>query len=1395
MKLQHYIYLVLLWSIPCLSGAQSSISTRGKDFWLGFLNNFNGPVGPVNLQINIVSDNFTSGTVSVPGEGWTASFSVPAGGSATVSVPIDVGLPDVSGAALAKGIRIQAEDTVSVFAFNFEDNSMDGNLVLPVQSIGTEYILAAWQGTSIGATTKSACLIVATEDNTEVQIVPACNVDGGPAGVAFNVLLNQGDVYYLRGATSIDDLTGTFIRATPQSGHCRPFAVFSGSECAQVPNDCFYCDHLVEQMYPVTTWGTDYCTMPFAQMTGYTFRVLASSNNTQVTIDNGAPAMLQAGQYLEFNDVLSPRKITADAPIAVVQYMEGISCSGAGDPSMVWLNPMEHKMRHINFTTPDAATFIDEHFINVIVRTADAPTVLLDGSAVAGPFIPFAADPSFVWITLPITPGSHSVTTGGDGFIGYVYGNGTINGAGTYAYPIGSFRTWQPYTITGAVCTTDLTVLEVDETIIDYTNYRWANFLEPTITLSTDESFTVAPPINNAIFQVDLQETTSGCDTTFYYSVESPIPPTVTVIPTANSICALQSIQLMANVTPAGGQYIFEWIDGSGLHSTSGALPTATPAETSTYTVQVSTLSGCATATGSAQVVVAPSIITRFGVTPDRATVCAGDQVNMEVVTEKMIWGDNFDPSVSWGDWQIINNGDASTVCGSVVDNALYFTGTGTRSAVTPLMDVSDGGTIYFALKIANGIAPCDNAEPGDNVQLSYRTSSGTWTIIQTFQENVFPEFVSLEIPIPAGAISPATQFRWQQVGSWAGAQDNWCLDNVYVAVNNSSDLDISWSPTQGLDNPFIATPTAMPVSTTNYIVTVNDGPAGCVYTDSVRIEVGQPFTVVLTPDTAMCDVQGVALTAAPSIPGDYTFIWSPDDGSISGLYSASPIVAPSATSTYSVTATSALGCTATGTVDVEVVGTLDLDIIASDNTTCSGEQVVMNATVAGNTSDLSFLWKEGNNLLSTSSTYTAFPTADATYTVTVTDISSGCSLSEDIAIDVTPTFEVNIQNGDILSCQMIGTTISALAQPGGAYSWEWLPASVVADANSPTTELAADYSGPLQIRATTADGCVAFDAITLTFVDETVDLGEDREACASEPVVLDSGAPADYTIVWSTGESTPAITATQQGIYTVVVYSPLGCISSDQIYVTYFQTPDVDLGPDVFICPGGSAQLATGAEADALIWYPTGEFTPSITVSETGSYICVASLGECIGSDTIRVSYSEVPQRPFGTDTTLCFQESANGAVLRVADTSYTCIWQGSEIGNTYFANSPGTYTVEVTNTSGCVAEYSIEMSDFCPGALWVPNSFTPDGDNVNDTWVIKGDNVGVFNLLLYNKWGERIFEADNMDTSWNGQRRGTGESVPPEAYFYRITYQLIDEDGELLKEKNLFGFVTVIR
>lgn len=1393
MRIKLYIALFLAITAGAVCSAQSGIGAQGTDFWLGFLQNGTPDNIGQTISLQLTSESNTAGVVSIPGQNWQQAFSCTPGTNTTVILPAALAQVTTQQTPESRAVHISSESAVSAYATNFRSSTKDGTLVLPTPLLGTDYVVAAWRGVNDSFDFHSQLLVVATEDGTEVQITPtAATSAGNAAGVSFNVLLNAGQTYRVTAASITGDLTGTRITGTAQSGRCRPFAVFSGSECASVPATCSYCDHLMQQCYPLQMLGTHYYAVPFSGMNGFTLRAIATEDNTLVQLDGGSTQVLNAGQYAEWNSQLSARSITANKPIAVAQYMEGISCTGAGDPSLVLLQPITAKQGTVNFATP-AAPDLGAHHLNIVINASETTSLWLDGSNTGFTFVPFAADASMVWCTVPISAGAHTLSSSGSGFLGIAYGTGDPNFPSSYGYAIGAYKAPTPMLLQQTTCTTGQVTLEVPA---GFGNISWYNALDTSTLLGTEASYTLLPPITNGLYNAICVETISGCDTVFHYSVESPVPPVVSLTASDIDICEHQSIQLTTTVDPPSPLYLYNFTSGDGLTSTTIAQPEATPSSSAQYTVQVSTPGGCASASASVTVNVSPGGITRFGVTPESARVCAGSPVNLEVATETILWGDNFDPSVSWGDWQVINNGDASTVCGSVEDNALYFTGTGTRNAVTPMLNIAGGGTIYFSLKIATGTAPCDNAEPGDNVQLSYRTASGSWTVIATYLESQYPTFTNVAVNIPAGAISNATQFRWQQVGSWAGNQDNWCLDNVYISVNNTNSLLVQWTPATGLSNAFSPTPIATPMESTTYHVTVTDGPNGCVYTDSVMVNVGEPFTLDMTADTSLCDAQGLALQAIPSASGNYTYVWSPEnDTSISSIYSAAPVVNPTSDAVYEVAVQSDFGCTTTGSVNVTVGSLLSLDINTSDNTLCEGQSVTLSAVYSGGGNDAEISWTNDLGLAMNGALITDTPLISTVYTATLTDVSSGCTITENSTVSVSPTFTISTNPASLVSCDLIGTTVQATASVGGAYNWSWSPAAYVDNINASAVVLQLDASGVLTVSATNATGCTATHTLQVQHITETTSLGDDVTACEGTPVILNTGWPDDYTFDWNNDSTTSSIEVNESGSYSVTVTSPFGCISGDEVMVTFHPQPEVNLGEDLSFCPGEDTLITAGSGDFVFTWYPIGTIGPTARLNEAGEYICVASNGFCFDRDTVEVTLYPFPLQPFAADTTVCFDDNPNGVVLRITEPGVTALWQDGSSGNSFFANQADLYTATLTTEQGCIAEFTTQVINLCPGAIYIPNAFSPDGDGINEKWMIQGDNVAEFYLRIYNKWGALIYQTDDMQQGWDGVPDKGDKMVNNEVYFYRVSYRLLDDDGQLTKLYNKFGNITVIR
>ena len=405
---QSIIFITCLLLTFSSHGQGSYIPTKGKEFWLGFMfqEQFSNSVGTKRLDVFITSYQATSGVISIPQQGWSQNFTVAANVTTTINIPNSIAEHSTTEVIENKGVHILTQDTVSVFAINFQKYTADGSKILPKHSLGTEYRISSYPGLTNSSypNLSSEFLIVATEDDTQIEITPTAPTLGGrPAGVMFVVDLDAGESYEVIAQTATIDFTGTTINGTDSSGSCRPFAVFSGTVCTNIPNSCTACDHIFDQNLPVPTWGSTYYSVPFSFASSYSLRILADENNTAFTINNGSPQGLNAGQFYETNFFTSAACIQANKPISVIQYMEGVTCTGAGDPAMLILNSEEQKIDHITFSTV-ASTVINQHNLNVIMKTAHLNQLRLDGSPVPiTSFTPFPACPTHSYAQLSLT--------------------------------------------------------------------------------------------------------------------------------------------------------------------------------------------------------------------------------------------------------------------------------------------------------------------------------------------------------------------------------------------------------------------------------------------------------------------------------------------------------------------------------------------------------------------------------------------------------------------------------------------------------------------------------------------------------------------------------------------------------------------------------------------------------------------------------------------------------------------------------------------------------------------------------------------------------------------------------------------------------------------------------
>ncbi len=411
----------LLGGVPANAGKERPDSL-GKEYWVTFMQNYEGSY-PTDLSLFISGPQSTSGTVSVPGITWSQDFTVTPGAVTTVAVPTSAMLTLGSGTPEEKAVHVTSAAEVAVYGLNRQKYTTDAYAGLPVDVLSTEHMVLAWPAPYHA----SEFAVVASEDDTDVTYTPTANTTAGDtAGAAKTVSLDKGQA--LPVSSTAGDLTGTPITST------KPVSVFSGQQCANIPSTGYgYCDHIVEQIPPTSTWGKEFLTVPLKTRTkGDTFRMIASEDATTVSIDGTAVATLDRGQFHQ-QIIDGKSKVSADKPILVAQYSNGTTYDKVtSDPFMMLVSPTEQYLNEYTFATP--ASGFSKNFVNVVVPTAAIDDVSLDGAAVpAGEFAQIA-DTAFSGAQLDLVAGSHAVTSKKPLGI-YVYGFDTDD---SYGYPGGA---------------------------------------------------------------------------------------------------------------------------------------------------------------------------------------------------------------------------------------------------------------------------------------------------------------------------------------------------------------------------------------------------------------------------------------------------------------------------------------------------------------------------------------------------------------------------------------------------------------------------------------------------------------------------------------------------------------------------------------------------------------------------------------------------------------------------------------------------------------------------------------------------------------------------------------------------------------------------------------------
>ena len=304
-----------------------------------------------------------------------------------------------------------------------------------------------------------------------------------------------------------------------------------------------------------------------------------------------------------------------------------------------------------------------------------------------------------------------------------------------------------------------------------------------------------------------------------------------------------------------------------------------------------------------------------------------------------------------------------------------------------------------------------------------------------------------------------------------------------------------------------------------------------------------------------------------------------------------------------------------------------------------------------------------------------------------------------------------------------------------------------------------------------------------------------DTLVCGNVNLLLNAGNP-NSTYLWSNNQTSQSVTVSSSGVYKVKITNTFGCIITDSCNVKIANLPLIPLR-DTSFCYGKSVNLQLPAYFPNVYW-STGDTSHSVVINQNKTItVTVTDSNSCVASKTIHI-------KQINSDFARIFANPHTASVYNpeiyfnvLSDTILQQILWNFGDGQTSAVLNPihvysdsGWYQVSMlaTNLIGCVDSNALKIYIYPDYPIFIPNAFTPDDDGLNDVFMAKSVCVRDFAMYIYNRWGQLIFESENINIGWDGKY--LGNYAPSGVYVYKIIFK-----DCINRSKILSGNCTLIR
>ena len=675
-------------------------------------------------------------------------------------------------------------------------------------------------------------------------------------------------------------------------------------------------------------------------------------------------------------------------------------------------------------------------------------------------------------------------------------------------------------------------------------------------------------------------------------------------------------------------------------------------------------------------------------------------------------------------------------------------------------------------------------------------------------------------IPVTAGQVLMIVVENWSgssssftlQLGTGPGlagtGPPNAAINNPPSSVClNSSPIALTPITSGGTWTGPGVSPTGMFNPTTaglgTHTLTYNIGAAPCNSSSTTQITVTAPIPAAFSTNSAICTGQTISLTAVPG-PAGSTYHWSgPGGWTATGLNPTRPSATVAMSGNYNMYMVTA-GCTSATVTQPYTVNTVGpAPTIISNSPVCYGNPISFDGPTEPGAQ---YFWSGPNgwsaNIEDPQIAVSEYEMAGqySLYIISANGCTSAVS-THNMVISLPPKPIIGNVAPQCFGAQGLNLTVDL---PNGTYS-----GTGITDSLNGYFDPVIAGTGTHQIIYTIPQPCGSADTLDIIVSspiqisgivsDETCkDVGDGSIQITTN---LTSNDSYEFTYLWSNNKTTQNVDSVNSGNYWVIVTDQYGCQYDATYTVLAGNSLSFAYVTNNVLCygqPTGNIIITSASGTPPYVYTVNGIQSSNNPISNLPANIYDVTITDSRGCDTSFTT--QITQPP------VLFADSTKQQI-RLGDYTTFSPQIGGGSGNLHLSWSPNYninctnclnpmvwperntgYTLHISDENGCEVDGEVYVEVYHDGPF-IPNSFTPGIDDLNKEWKISDYGVEDFEVIIFDRWGSRIFYSDNIYEGWNGKLKN-GNYYESGVYVYKTNIRYLDG-----QEKTLLGHITLLR